>query len=114
MSNLFGNLNGGAGKILMEGIDTKDYPFKPLKDFIGRSINVKGFFFTDGKYGKQVVIVGDGVLVNMPARALEQFEELKANPEMVSGVLAGKLALTDIKTIDSKNGTTTAYTLTEV
>ena len=47
----------------------------------------------------------------MPARAVEQFEEIAANVEAVDAVLEGHLMLKDIKMIDTRNGKTTAYTL---
>lgn len=97
-----------------EGIDTQEMEFKPLKDFCGQKIICDGFFFTDGKYGKQVVVVGNGYLINMPARAVEQFEEIAANAEAVDAVLEGYLVLKDIKMIDTRNGKTTAYILTNV
>lgn len=94
-----------------EGIDTQEMDFKPLKVFCGQKIKCDGFFFTDGKYGKQVVVVGNGCLINMPTRAVEQFEEIAENAEAVDAVLAGHLMIKDIKMIDTRNGNTTAYTL---
>ena len=94
-----------------EGIDTQEMEFKPLKDFCGQKIRCDGFFFTDGKYGKQVVVVGNGYLINMPARAVYQFEEIADSTEAVDAVLEGRLVLKDIKMIDTRNGKTTAYTL---
>ena len=49
------------------GINTQDMEFAPLKDFCGQHFVCEGFFFTDGKYGEQVVVVGAGYLINMPA-----------------------------------------------
>lgn len=100
-------------KTVQEGIDTSKMDFKPLKDFCGKKISVNGFFFTEGKYGKQVVVVGSGYLINMPARAVEQFEEIESKEEMLNAVLNGKLELTDIRMVETKNGTTTAYELAD-
>ena len=36
-------------KTVMDGVDTSEMEFKPLKDFCGKVVNVNGFFFTDGK-----------------------------------------------------------------
>lgn len=105
----FNNLNKRS--TVREGIDTQEMEFKPLKDFCGQNIKSDGFFFTDGKYGKQVVVVGNGYLINMPTRAVEQFEKIASNAEAVDAVLAGHLVLKDIKMIDTRNGKTTAYTL---
>lgn len=97
---------------VMAGIDTNNMEFKPLKDFCGKKIECKGFFFTDGKYGKQVVVVGNGYLVNMPSRAVEQFEMIAGDSNALDAVLKGCLVLDDIKMINTRNGNTTAYTLT--
>lgn len=105
----FNNLNKRS--TVREGIDTREMEFKPLKDFCGGKIKCDGFFFTDGKYGKQVVLVGNGFLINMPNRAVKQFEEIAANAEAVDAVLTGHLVIKDIKMIDTRNGKTTAYTL---
>lgn len=96
-----------------DGINTENMEFKPLKDFCGKTIPVDGFFFTDGRFGKQAVVVGNGCLINMPARAVEQFEEIAADNDLVEAVLNGELLITDIKMVDTRNGRTTAYTLEE-
>ena len=109
MAYNFNNLNKRS--TVREGIDTQSMEFKPLKEFCGQRVKCDGFFFTDGKYGKQVVVVGSGYLINMPARAVEQFDEIAGNAEAVDEVLKGHLVLKDIKMIDTRNGKTTAYTL---
>lgn len=96
---------------VMDGVNTQDMEFKKLKDFCGQKIECKGFFFTDGKYGKQVIVVGNGHLINMPARAVEQFEYIANNNDALNTLLNGKLLLTDIHEINTKNGDTIAYTL---
>ena len=105
----FNNLNKRS--TVREGIDTREMEFKPLKNFCGQKIKCDGFFFTEGKYGKQVVLVGNGYLINMPTRAVDQFEAISANVEAVDAVLTGHLLIKDIKMIDTRNGKTTAYTL---
>ena len=62
---MFNELNNGR-RTVKEGIDTKKYVFVPLRDFIGKVIKVDGFFFTNSKYGKQAVVVGNGCNINMP------------------------------------------------
>lgn len=109
---MFNELNN-SNKVIKEGINTDNMEFKGLKEFCGREIPVDGFFFTNSKFGKQTVVVGCGYLINMPARATESFEAIINNKDMVAGVKAGKLALTDIRMLDTKSGTTVAYTLTD-
>lgn len=96
-------------KTVREGINTQDMEFKPLKDFCGNTVRVDGFFFNDSKYGKQVVVVGSGYLINMPTRAVETFETIEADDKLLAGVLAGHMCLKNIKMVDTKNGTTAAY-----
>lgn len=96
-----------------EGIDTESMEFAPLKDFCGQTIKVDGFFFTNGNYGKQVVVVGNGYLINMPTRAVETFEAIEKDDKMLTAVLQGHLALKNIKMKDTKNGTTAIYTLAD-
>lgn len=96
-------------------VDTTKMEFIPLKHFINRTIVVDGFFFTEGKFGRQVVIVNaeNAALVNMPKRAVEQFDAIAKNDELVQAVLQGHLALTDIKAIKTKNGNTVSYKLAD-
>ena len=105
---MFKGLNKGNSYV-REGIDTRSQEFAPLKNFIGQTIRVDGFFFTNGDYGKQVVVVGEGFNINMPARALDQFEAIAANSDMVQAVLAGKLIINEIKAGKSKSGKDTTF-----
>lgn len=98
---------------IMEGVETDQMDFAPLKDFCGQKVRCQGFFFTEGRYGRQVVVVGGGFLINMPQRAVEQFEAISNDDQALAAVLAGKLILEDIKMVDTRNGRTTAYKLTE-
>lgn len=97
---------------IREDVNIKDMEFRPLKDFCGKTINVDGFFFTTGNYGKQVVVVGNGYKINMPARAVEEFQNMAINDDALDEILAGHLCLTNIKMIDTKNGSTVAYKFT--
>lgn len=98
---------------IKDGIDTEGMEFKPLKDFCGKKIEVDGFFFTKGNYGKEVVVVGSGYLINMPKRAVEQFEELRDDEELLALMLDGHLMIKNIKKKDCANGTTTIYDLAD-
>lgn len=105
---MFKKFNKGSSYV-REGINTRDQEFCPLSNFIGQVIHVDGFFFTNGDYGKQVVVVGEGFNINMPARALEQFEAIKDDPEALKAVLAGKLIINEIKAGKSKAGKDTTF-----
>lgn len=106
----FGQFNG-TSTIRQEIGDIKEWPFLPLKDFIGGEIHVDGFFFTTGKYGEQVVVVGNGAKINMPGYALKSFKRIEDNEEAVKKMLAGEMGIKDIKELDTKNGKTTGFTI---
>ena len=113
---MFENLNKTFANTVKEGIDTKVLSYKPLKDFVGKTVIVDGYFFNDkGRYGRQVVVVGHEAgkdvmlwLINMPARYVEQFEAINSDPAMLESVLNGGLRLEEIEMVDTKNGITTA------
>lgn len=109
---MFDKLNKSANKqTVREGIDTDNMEFTGLKTFIGKTVKVDGFFFTSkGNYGKQVVVVGNGYKINMPKRAVESFEAIANDPDMLKAVLDGKLELINIAPVTAKNGNdTVAY-----
>lgn len=107
---MFSQLNNYK-QTVKEDIKLENLPYKPLKDFVGYTLFVDGFFFTNGKYGKQTVVVANGCKINMPSRATKQFEEIYEDEDMLNAVLNGKLCIVDIKMVDTKNGTTTSYKL---
>lgn len=109
---LFSNLNSNS--TIKEGISLDGMEFKPIKDFIGDEVLVDGFYFNSkSKYGEQVVVVGNGCLINMPSWAVKDFKSIRDNEEQLNAVLTGHLKLTDIKQTSTKNGTTTSYSYTE-
>lgn len=108
---LFDKLNTHA-RTIKEDIDLATMEFRPLKDFVGHQVQVDGFFFTNGKYGKQVVVVGNGFKINIPAREVEKFEQIQQDPDMLKGLLEGHLKLTDIKESKTRNGTSVIFRYT--
>lgn len=110
---MFNELNTHIATV-REDVNTNDMEFKSLKEFVGQEIKVDGFFFSEaGKYGKQVVVVGNGYLINMPKRAVEVFETIKEDSAKVKAVLEGHLKLVNLKMIEAKEGITVAYTLAD-
>lgn len=105
----FEDLNTSSKKTIRDGITLDGMAFVPLKDFIGKDLKVDGFFFTNGKYGEQVVIVADGNKVNIPKRFTEDFKKIRDNDEALAQVIAGKLVLANIRELDSKNGKTVTF-----
>lgn len=111
---MFNELNTQHVQTVKEGIDTDVMEFRPLGDFEGETVKVDGFFFTRSKKYNvdQVVVVGNGYKINMPARAVDTFKSIRDNEFMLKAVLAGKLELINIKKITAKNGNdTVAYDL---
>ena len=107
---MFEELNTSTSiKTVRDGIDTEKMEFVSIKDFIGKSIKVDGFFFTKSKYGEQVVVVGEGSLINVPKRYTDTFKAIKNDPAKLNAVMEGKLTLGNIRTMDAKNGKTVAF-----
>lgn len=106
---MFEQLNKDKIRTVKEGIDTSKMEFVPLKNFVGKTVKVDGFFFTKSKFGEQVVVVGEGVLINIPKRYTEEFKSIRDKADLLAAVLNGQLSLGDIKEIDSKNGKTVAF-----
>lgn len=109
---LFDELNVNARRTIKESVDLSTMEFKPIREFCGGEIAVDGFFFTQGKYGKQVVVVGNGFKINLPAREVVKFEKIEDSDEMLRGVLEGHLKLTDIREMKTRNGTSTFFKYT--
>lgn len=109
---MFNELNKQFANTVKDGIDTDSMEFKPLKDFVGKTVKVDGFFFTSGQYGEQVVVVGNGCKINMPKRATDTFKTIRNNEQMLKAVLEGHMELINITPVKAKNGSdTTAYEL---
>lgn len=109
---LFDDLNTNTRRTIREDIDLNGMVFKHIRDFVGQTIKVDGFFFTDGKFGKQVVVVGNGCKINLPSREVAKFEMIEEDDEKLKGVMEGHLALTNIIEKPTRSGTTTLFRYT--
>lgn len=105
----FTQFNTESKKTVKDGINTQDLKFVPLKDFIGKEIHVDGFFFTKGKYGEQVVVVGEGNNINLPKRFTDTFKGFRDNQDQLNAILAGGLKLVNIRELDAKEGKTVTF-----
>ena len=83
--------------------------FTHIREYAGEDVVVRGFFFTQGKKGKQVVVITDDCNVNMPGWAVAEFESLQEDKEAVEAILAGGLTLTNIREAQTKDGYDTVY-----
>lgn len=104
---MFESLN--KKRTIREGINTEEMEFKPISEFIGKVVKVDGFFFTEGNYGTQVVVVGNGCKINVPKRYADEFKKIEDDYKMLKAVLEGHLALTNITEIETKQGDTVVF-----
>lgn len=104
---MFNELNKQFVNTVKEGIDTENMEFKKLNDFIGKTIKVDGFWISKGKFGEQVVVVGNGYKINMPGRAVDTFKAIRENEFMVKAVLEGHMEIINIAAVTAKNGNET-------
>ncbi len=118
---MFEQLNKDVKKTVKDGINTDSMEFVALYDkkrglwpeVVGKEIPVEGFFFVDGKYGKKTVVIGLGKKIELPKRYTDTFLKIRDDAQMLQAVLDGKLKLTDIKEVESDNGKTAAFKLTD-
>ena len=107
---MFEDLNkNNSTRTVKEGIDTEGMKFINIREFLGKEVQVDGFFFSNSKFGKQVVVVGEGSLINVPKRYTADFEAIRDNSEKLAAVLAGGLKLGNIHEADTKNGKTVFF-----
>ena len=104
---MFKELN--SKRTIREGIDLQALPFVKLKEMAGQDVKVDGFFFTDGGYGRQVVVVGNDKKINMPSRAVSLFEDIKNDPKLLDALLGGHCMITNIKEMPTKKGSTVLF-----
>ena len=106
---MFKELN--AKRTIREGINLTDLPFVKLSECVGQELHVDGYFFTDGDFGRQVVIVADGKKVNMPNKAVKMFEDIDRDPAMIKAILEGHMLINGIEPFQTKRGNTTLFKL---
>ncbi len=109
--SFFNQFNGN--QVLREGIDLDKLDFHQLNEFIGGMIHVDGYFFTKGKYGRQVVVVGNDAKINMPGWAVDRFDKIDENEEAKKRILDGQLVIVDIEELETSNGITTNFKLAD-
>lgn len=105
---LFEKFNRGSG-LLKDGTDLKSMEFKKISEFIGQELDVDGYFFTNGEYGKQVCAIANGFKINLPIRYVEIFEEIDSDDELKDAILNGKMQIVNIQETKTKKGKTTTF-----
>ena len=97
--------------VIRDGVDLDALDFHKLEEYEGGIIYVDGFFFTKGKYGEQVVVVGNDAKINMPGYAVRKFKRIDENEEAKERVIRGELVITNIEPLTTSNGDTYAFKL---
>ncbi len=93
-----------------ENLNTDNFEYKRLSEFVGKTVVVRGFFFNEkGKYGKQVVVATNECLINIPKWATEVFEKIAETDDLVVAMFNGKMGIADINEKTTANGTTTIF-----
>lgn len=90
-----------------ENIDTSKNVFIKLTEYANEheTAVIKGFFFTNGDYGKQVVAVTDKYNINMPSFAIPIFEEIESDKELLNELVNGAGAtIGNFRLIPAKKG----------
>lgn len=90
-------LNRGGEGLRKPNINTDGMEFVNLIDYAGtKKLDIDGFFFKTGNFGKECVIIADGKLINAPARAVEEFQQILDDPELSQALIDGKVYLENI------------------
>ena len=98
------NRRGGT---VADGIDTKALKYAKASEICfedGKPIQLFGFFFQTGKYGKSVTLVTKDLGINVPQRYVEMFESY--TPEEIEQIKEGHLGIGKIYMMDTDNGKT--------
>lgn len=94
---------------IKEGMDLTNMEFRKLREFVGQDVYVDGFFFTHGKYGEQLVVVGNGYKINMPNKAIQDFKKMQSDPATLDAIMKGHLKITSIALRSTPKGDTVNY-----
>ena len=113
---LYDNMNKKFRKTI--GLEMRENAvFVPLKDYLAKNkkvteLVIHGYIITNSKFGKSVAVVVDNkTFVSLPARCVEEFENM--TDAQFDGCLAGKMKLANFETIDTKQGKTITFTYEE-
>lgn len=93
-------------------INTEDMEFVKIEELQGKTVRLWGYFFTQGKYGTQVVGVAKDCLINLPKRYTENFQSLSKDETLA--VMQGDLVLSDIRALETKQGDTFIFDFEDI
>lgn len=92
-------LNRGGEGLRKPNINTEGMEFVNLIEYAKKNVkklDIDGFFFKTGNFGKECVIIADGKLINAPSRAVEEFQQILDDPELSQALIDGKVYLENI------------------
>lgn len=83
--------------------------FHKISEYVGKTIKPVGMIFTESKrgYGRQVMLVTEDALVNMPGWCVDTFQEIANAPEELAAFKEGKCLITNITEKDTGKGNPT-------
>lgn len=101
----------GGTPTVAEGYDPKTKKIKKLKEFAGAAPQrLFGYIITkDAGYGRGVLLCLDTVMVSLPKRYLEVFEDYTTEQKEL--LRSGRVFLADVAEVDTKMGKTFAFNL---
>lgn len=109
--SLSSRTRGGGRVTLPKDIKLEDLTYTKARDLVGDTFDpmpLVGFFFKNGKYGKEITLVvnrgGELLGVNIPNWYIKTFEEL--TDEEVNEILEGKQALESVEAFETQGGNT--------
>ena len=102
---------GGGRVTLPDTIDLNSIIYTKARNLEGEQFKpmvLQGFFFKNGKYGKEITLVvdreGELLGVNIPNWYIKTFEDL--TDEEVQEILDGKQALASVEAFETQGGNT--------
>lgn len=100
---MFESLNGNSFEKVELPFSTENHEFRKLKDLIGLTFPLYGFFPTMGKFGKQYSLITDTCYINTPKWFTEKLDKFSdAEKSAIWG--NGSHSITNIREIETKNG----------
>lgn len=109
--SLSSKTRAGGRETLPKNIKLEDLTYTKARDLVNdvaEPMPLVGFFFKNGKYGKEVTIVvnrsGELLGVNIPNWYIKTFEDL--TDEEVQEILDGKQALASVEAFETQGGNT--------
>ena len=84
-------------------VNTKDFKFTSHKELEkGKVYDFLGCFVTNGKYGKQAVIITNGMLVNCPSHMVATIESILNDEGAIADINSGKAGFKTYDYTDKK------------